>query len=52
MLTQEREALTIEALAAKPTSRAEAATRARAFLRDYPASPYRARLKGMILERE
>jgi hypothetical protein len=49
-LAQEREALTIEALGARPSSRAEAERRARAFMTAYPDSPYRARLKALILE--
>ena len=49
-LAQEREALTIEALASRPSSRAQAAERARAFMRAYPDSPYRARIKAMVFE--
>ena len=49
-LAQEREALTIEALAARPRSRAEAAERARAFLAGYPDSPYRARIRAVALD--
>jgi hypothetical protein len=51
-LTQEREALTIEALAARPKSRAEAALRARTFVLAYPDSPYRARVKAVALENQ
>jgi hypothetical protein len=51
-LAQEREALTIEALAAKPTLRAQATVRARAFLKAYPQSPYRARIRAIALEGE
>jgi hypothetical protein len=49
-LAQEREALTIEALWSRPASRAEAERRAHAFTAHYPDSPYRARLKALILE--
>jgi len=49
-LAQEREALTIEAQAAIPTLRAAAAERARAFMRTYPNSPYRVRIKALVLE--
>lgn len=48
-LAQEREALTIEALWSRSSSRAEAERRARAFMVAYPDSPYRARLKALIL---
>jgi hypothetical protein len=48
-LAQEREALTIEALWSRPPSRAEAEKRARAFMLAYPDSPYRARLKALVL---
>ena len=51
-LAQEREALTIEAQAAKPSLRAVATERARAFLRTYPQSPYRARIRAIIVESE
>jgi hypothetical protein len=51
-LAQEREALTIEAQAAKPSLRAAATERARAFMRAYPQSPYRARIKAIIFESE
>lgn len=47
-LAQEREALTIEALAARPASRAAAAQRAQSFLRDYPDSPYRTRIEAIV----
>lgn len=47
-LAQEREALTIEALAARPATRAAAVERARALLRAYPQSPYRARIKALL----
>ncbi|MBN2575244.1 MAG: hypothetical protein JXP73_11835 [Deltaproteobacteria bacterium] len=49
-LAQEREALTIEALAAKPEHRALASERALAFMRAYPQSPYRARVRALVLE--
>ena len=49
-LAQEREALTIEALAMRTQSRVEAAKRARAFMAAYPDSPYRARLKALVFE--
>lgn len=49
-LAQEREALTIEALWSRASSRAEAERRARAFMTTYPDSPYRARLKALILD--
>jgi hypothetical protein len=49
-LAQEREALTIEALGARPWSRIEAERRARAFMAAYPDSPYRARLKALIFD--
>jgi hypothetical protein len=51
-LAQEREALTIEAQAAKPSLRAAATDRARAFMRAYPQSPYRARIRAIIFESE
>jgi hypothetical protein len=51
-LAQEREALTIEALAAKPALRTQAAARARAFLAAYPQSPYRARIRVVALAGE
>ena len=51
-LAQEREALTIEAMAEKPELRAAATERALLFLRAYPDSPYRARVKSLTLERE
>lgn len=50
VLTQEREALTIEAEAAKPERRSRAVERARAFLLAYPDSPYRARIKALVFE--
>jgi len=49
-LSQEREALTIEALWLRPSSRAEATQRAHRFMTAYPDSPYRARLKALTLE--
>jgi hypothetical protein len=49
-LAQEREALTIEAMTAKPALRAEAKARVHAFMRTYPQSPYRARLRALVLE--
>lgn len=49
-LAQEREALTIEALWSRPSSRSEAITRARAFMAAYPDSPYRARIKALVLQ--
>jgi hypothetical protein len=49
-LVQEREALTIEALAMKPALRDSARGRARAFLIAYPDSPYRGRIKGIALD--
>jgi len=49
-LAQEREALTIEALASRPASRAQAAARARTFMATYPDSPYRARIKAVVFE--
>ena len=52
VLAQEREALTIEALAAKPALRARAMARARAFMSAYPQSPYRARIRALALEGE
>ena len=51
-LAQEREALTIEALAAKPALRATATERARAFMHTYPSSPYRARIRAIVFESE
>jgi hypothetical protein len=51
-LAQEREALTIEAQAAKPSLRAAATERARAFMRAYPQSPYRARIRAIVFESE
>jgi hypothetical protein len=51
-LAQEREALTIEAQAAKPSLRAAATERARAFMLAYPQSPYRARIRAIIFESE
>ena len=51
-LAQEREALTIEAQAAKPALRAKATERARAFMQAYPNSPYRARIKAIVFEGE
>ncbi len=51
-LAQEREALTIEALAAKPALRARATARARAFMKAYPQSPYRARIRAIALDGE
>jgi hypothetical protein len=51
-LAQEREALTIEAQAAIPALRAAAGERARAFLRAYPGSPYRARIKAIVFDGE
>jgi hypothetical protein len=51
-LAQEREALTIEAQAAIPTLRAAATERARVFLRAYPGSPYRARIKAVVSDGE
>jgi hypothetical protein len=51
-LVQEREALTIEAQAAIPALRAAAVERARAFLRAYPGSPYRARIKAVVSDGE
>jgi hypothetical protein len=51
-LAQEREALTIEAMEEKPDLRAAATERALLFLRAYPNSPYRARVKSLILERK
>jgi hypothetical protein len=51
-LAQEREALTIEALVGKRASRAVAAERARAFMRAYPESPYRARIKAIVFENQ
>lgn len=49
-LAQEREALTIEALWSQASSRSEANTRARAFIAAYPDSPYRARIKALVLQ--
>jgi len=51
-LAQEREALTIEAMSSKPALRAMATERARFFMQAYPNSPYRARIKAIIFERE
>jgi hypothetical protein len=51
-LAQEREALTIEAQAAIPALRPAAVERARAFLRAYPGSPYRARIKAVVSDGE
>jgi hypothetical protein len=51
-LAQEREALTIEALAATPALRTTASVRARAFMHTYPSSPYRARIRAMVFESE
>jgi len=51
-LAQEREALTIEAMAEKPDLRAAATERALLFLRAYPDSPYRARVRSLVLERK
>jgi len=51
-LAQEREALTIEALAAKPALRAQATVRARAFMKAYPQSPYRARIRAIAFAGE
>ncbi len=51
-LAQEREALAIEAQAAKPSLRAAATERARAFMRAYPQSPYRVRIRALIFESE
>jgi hypothetical protein len=51
-LAQEREALTIEAMASNPALRAKATERARFFMQAYPNSPYRARIKAIIFERE
>jgi hypothetical protein len=48
-LSQEREALTIEALWLRPGARSQAEKRARAFMTAYPDSPYRARLKALVL---
>lgn len=48
-LAQEREALTIEALWLRSASRGQAEKRARAFMIAYPDSPYRARLKALVL---
>jgi hypothetical protein len=49
-LAQEREALTIEALASKPAQRGRATDRARTFMQAYPNSPYRERIKAIIFE--
>ncbi len=49
MLSQEREAIAIEALA-RVGRRAEAATRLARFARQFPNSPYRGRLEGMLHE--
>jgi hypothetical protein len=51
-LGQEREALTIEAQAAKPSLRPAATDRARAFMRAHPQSPYRARIRAISFESE
>jgi hypothetical protein len=51
-LVQEREALTIEAMAEKPDLRAAATERALLFLRAYPDSPYRARVRSLTLKRK
>jgi hypothetical protein len=51
-LAQEREVLTIEALAAKPSLRAKATARARSFIETYPQSPYRARIRAIAFEGE
>ena len=51
-LAQEREELTIEAQAAIPSLRAAAVERARAFLRAYPGSPYRGRIKAIVFGSE
>jgi hypothetical protein len=51
-LAQERESLTIEAMAEKPGLRAAAAERARVFLEAYPDSPYRARIRSVTLDRK
>ncbi len=48
-LAEEREALTIEALWLRPSSRGEAQLRARAFMTAYPDSPYRARIRALVL---
>jgi hypothetical protein len=47
VLVQEREALTIEALA-RSGRRAEAEKRAASFLRDYPKSPHAARVEAIV----
>jgi hypothetical protein len=49
-LAQEREALTVEALAGRPATRAQAAELAQHFLRTYPDSPYRARIKVIVFD--
>lgn len=49
-LAQEREALTVEAMAAKPDLRTAAAERARRFLRTYPQSPYRSHIKAIAAQ--
>jgi outer membrane protein assembly factor BamD (BamD/ComL family) len=46
-LVQEREALTIEAMA-RSGQRDAAVARARAFARDYPGSPYTARVQAVL----
>jgi hypothetical protein len=51
-LIQEREALTIEAMNAKPGLRAAAAERAESFLRTYPESPYRGHVKAIAVGRK
>ena len=51
-LAQEREELTIEAQAAIPALRAATVERARAFLRAYPGSPYRGRIKAIVFGSE
>lgn len=47
VLVQEREVLVIEALA-KAGKRAEASSRAAAFLRTYPTSPHAAKMRGFV----
>jgi hypothetical protein len=49
-LAQEREALTIEVMASKPSLRTAATERARAFMRAYPQSPYRARIRALVFD--
>jgi hypothetical protein len=51
-LAQEREALTIEALAAKPALHSQATERARVFMRAFPNSPYRERIKAIVFDGE